>query len=151
MNRLTCARVELNNPLPGPQSDLKQTSLRQIRLPGGPHWGAQCMWIQAITGPPRMEFIGKGLSPSGCLRSLGMGAGRSQTTWRCCSSLNWRRACHPGGHYSDFYPDVLSLCRILPMSIFRSSHSSGLILGLRPANVRRRYFVTTSLIGWEQT
>ena len=27
----------------------------------------------------------------------------------------------------------------------------GLILGLRPANERRRYFVTTSLIGWAQT
>ena len=28
---------------------------------------------------------------------------------------------------------------------------SGLILGLRPANERRRYFVTASLIGWAQT
>ena len=27
---------------------------------------------------------------------------------------------------------------------------SGLILGLRPTNERRRYFVTTSLIGWAQ-
>ena len=27
---------------------------------------------------------------------------------------------------------------------------TGLILGLRPANERRRYFVTTSLIGWVQ-
>ena len=27
---------------------------------------------------------------------------------------------------------------------------SGLVLGLRPANERRRYFVTTSLIGWVQ-
>ena len=27
---------------------------------------------------------------------------------------------------------------------------SGLILGLRPANEGRRYFVTTSLIGWAQ-
>ena len=27
---------------------------------------------------------------------------------------------------------------------------SGLILGLRPANERRRYFVMTSLIGWVQ-
>ena len=26
-----------------------------------------------------------------------------------------------------------------------------MILGLRPANERRRYFVTTSLIGWAQT
>ena len=30
-------------------------------------------------------------------------------------------------------------------------HISGLILGLRPANERRRYFVTTSLIDWAQT
>ena len=28
---------------------------------------------------------------------------------------------------------------------------TGLILGLRPANERRRYFVTASLIGWAQT
>ena len=28
--------------------------------------------------------------------------------------------------------------------------NSGIILGLRPANERRRYFVTTSLIGWAQ-
>ena len=28
---------------------------------------------------------------------------------------------------------------------------TGLIRGLRPANERRRYFVTTSLIGWAQT
>ena len=29
--------------------------------------------------------------------------------------------------------------------------NTGLILGLRPATGRRRYFVTTSLIGWAQT
>ena len=29
-------------------------------------------------------------------------------------------------------------------------HYTGLILGLRLANERRRYFVTTSLIGWAQ-
>ena len=28
---------------------------------------------------------------------------------------------------------------------------TGLILGLRPANERRRYFVTASLIDWAQT
>ena len=32
-----------------------------------------------------------------------------------------------------------------------SEYSSGLILGLRPANERRRYFVTTSHIDWAQT
>ena len=30
-------------------------------------------------------------------------------------------------------------------------HQAGLILGLRPANERRRYKVTPSLIGWAQT
>ena len=29
-------------------------------------------------------------------------------------------------------------------------HDTELILGLVPANERRRYFVTTSLIGWAQ-
>ena len=28
------------------------------------------------------------------------------------------------------------------------AHTAGMILGLRPANERRRYFVKTSLIGW---
>ena len=32
-----------------------------------------------------------------------------------------------------------------------SCMNSGLILGLRPANERRRYKVTPSLIGWAQT
>ena len=32
----------------------------------------------------------------------------------------------------------------------RPCHNSGLILGLFLANERRRYFVTTSLIGWVQ-
>ena len=32
-----------------------------------------------------------------------------------------------------------------------SVQQSVLILGLRPANERRLYFVTTSLIGWAQT
>ena len=31
-----------------------------------------------------------------------------------------------------------------------SEHRAGLILGLHPANERRRYFVTTYLIGWVQ-
>ena len=31
-----------------------------------------------------------------------------------------------------------------------NNNDSELILGLRPTNERRRYFVTTSLIGWAQ-
>ena len=35
--------------------------------------------------------------------------------------------------------------------MIRVHNKPGLILGLRPANERQRYFVTTSLIGWAQT
>ena len=35
--------------------------------------------------------------------------------------------------------------------VFAYVYNPGLILGLRPANERRRYKVTTSLIGWAQT
>ena len=48
------------------------------------------------------------------------------------SPLRTYRACYLGSQYGDNYP------------------RSGLILGLRPANERRRYFVTTSIIGWAQ-
>ena len=32
--------------------------------------------------------------------------------------------------------------------VIQISYDTGLILGLRPADERQRYFVTTSLIGW---
>ena len=39
----------------------------------------------------------------------------------------------------------------LPNLIYhRPTHITGMIMGLHPANERRRYFVTTSLIGWTQ-
>ena len=41
-------------------------------------------------------------------------------------------------------------CRKLLVVWVTSHVGTGLILGLRPANERRRYFVTTSLIGWAQ-
>ena len=42
--------------------------------------------------------------------------------------------------------------QMVPVDIRRFQCSiAGLILGLRPANERRRYFVTPSLIGWAQT
>ena len=37
-----------------------------------------------------------------------------------------------------------------PMTIQFTDTYTGLILGLHPANERRRYFVTASLIGWAQ-
>ena len=46
--------------------------------------------------------------------------------------------------------DILKQCvPVDPANAF--GHGWHLILGLRPANERRRYFVTTSLIGWVQT
>ena len=39
---------------------------------------------------------------------------------------------------------------LYPGKLFNLHSYTGLILGLRPANERRRYFVTTSLIGWLQ-
>ena len=42
--------------------------------------------------------------------------------------------------FSDRYRNLSSISIAIP----------GLILGLRPTNERRRYFVTTSLIGWAQ-
>ena len=71
----------------------------------------------------------------------------------------------PGRHYQCFYSGDLSLCRVtaanLPcwgcsnLTIFWTCRKyllvlAGLILDLHPANKRRRYFVTTCLIGWVQ-
>ena len=52
--------------------------------------------------------------------------------------------------------DNMPILIYLPLThsiILSESHAahSGLILGLRPANERRRYKVTTSHIGWAQT
>ena len=42
------------------------------------------------------------------------------------------------------------LVEAVACDIFSFKVSTGLILGLHPANERWRYFVTTSLIGWVQ-
>ena len=51
--------------------------------------------------------------------------------------------------YTSTEPRIMTgrTARVLPQVMI---HITGLILGLRPANERRRYFVTTSLIGWAQ-
>ena len=65
-----------------------------------------------------------------------------------------------GGH--QFVMNTASHINTLPRNCAMVCQSSsvlgmdkwlhpGLILDLRPANERRRYFVTTSLIGWAQT
>ena len=53
-----------------------------------------------------------------------------------------------GGHLVRTRPQLCGFLHI-PANV-RIFFFSGMILGLRPANERRRYFVTTSLIGWEQ-
>ena len=40
--------------------------------------------------------------------------------------------------------------RVMPASQINKMYTTGLILRLCQANERRRYFVTTSLIGWAQ-
>ena len=40
---------------------------------------------------------------------------------------------------------------VIMLADTRASDGAGLILGLRPAKERLRYFVTTSLVGWVQT
>ena len=58
---------------------------------------------------------------------------------------------------SSFDTGEVLLCFVLSWSYYQLSVDSGdifrdaeLNLSLRPANERRRYFVTTSLIGWVQ-
>ena len=52
------------------------------------------------------------------------------------------------------YPIIDSWLKLTPINIshyWLSFADTGLIIGLRPSNERRRYFVKTSLIGWAQT
>ena len=48
----------------------------------------------------------------------------------------------------DILMDVKALSQFW---VKNGTKKPGLILDLRPANERRRYFVTPSLIGWAQT
>ena len=50
----------------------------------------------------------------------------------------------------DMAPRLLH-CASCQIKVFKVCGIAALIQGLRPANERRRYFVTTSLIGWAQT
>ena len=76
------------------------------------------------------------------------------------------RACHSGGHCWDYTSSTLSFGQSLQL-IWRWDRSrwnlrtcdlgmicrltAGTILWMRPANERRRYNVTSSLIGWAHT
>ena len=44
----------------------------------------------------------------------------------------------------------VKMCQWVSIKEMYFSMLTGLILGLRPENERRHYFVTTSLIGWAQ-
>ena len=52
--------------------------------------------------------------------------------------------------YNHPDPNAGHLARSTSVSSSYMDGKSGLSQGLRPANERRRYFVTTSLIGWVQ-
>ena len=51
---------------------------------------------------------------------------------------------------SPHYDDIIMHYDIINQNRAGDGMSTGLSLGLRPANERHRYFVTTSLIGWAQ-
>ena len=68
-----------------------------------------------------------------------------------------KRSQRPRGTEGNFpavitWYGYLSGVQVHPGAInpFQLTHMAGLIRGLRPASERRRYFVTTSLIGWAQ-
>ena len=59
---------------------------------------------------------------------------------------------YEGGEEVALLDDAVIFLMLLkqPPPLITAHPITGLILGLRPANERRRYFVTTSLIGWAQ-
>ena len=54
-------------------------------------------------------------------------------------------------HLHDIKPLLEPMLAYHELNMYDEKYSTGLILGLRPANEIRRYFVTASLIGWTQT
>ena len=61
---------------------------------------------------------------------------------------SWRSFTH---NLSDFVIDTGAILRLGLCQWGNPGRYTGLILRLRPANGRRRYFVTTPLIDWAQT
>ena len=56
--------------------------------------------------------------------------------------------------YDKLWPEItltVNALQQLNLKVIIIQQTTGLILGLRPANERRRYKVTPSLIGWAQT
>ena len=68
-------------------------------------------------------------------------------------SRGWSRSCFTSQHViskylSHNYPSHVTFSVVACLCLL---HYTGLVLGLRPANERRCYKVTPSLIGWSQT
>ena len=59
-----------------------------------------------------------------------------------------RIADFPAADYEEFISMLNRLKHVKLLFYFRDQSTSGISLGVRPANARRRYIVTTSLIGW---
>ena len=59
----------------------------------------------------------------------------------------WFNSCQECNYQSFVDAAIINKLVVCALSI----HVEAMILGLCPANERRRYFVTTSLIGWEQS
>ena len=56
----------------------------------------------------------------------------------------------PGFGLGDEIDNKSPLVQVNVWQLFNAPQMTGLILGLRSANERRRYFVKTSVIGWVQ-
>ena len=67
---------------------------------------------------------------------------QSQPIW---DQPTTKGCCPPIGSHVSHPTDISTATRLV------INHNTGPILGLRPANERRCYIVTTSLIGWPQT
>ena len=107
--------------------------------------------IFRVTGPLCGEVTGEFPSQRPVTRSFDVFFDLSWITgW-----VNNREAGDLRRHRAHY--DVIAMSRFAPSQWETvllcndvSLIGAGLILGLRPANERRRYFVTTSLIGWAQ-
>ena len=80
----------------------------------------------------------------------------ADTDFLACLLICWRLSLLPASqklglkslvNQHEFQHEIYLPRKAPAEVIFRKP---GLILGLRPANERRRYFVTASLIGWAQ-
>ena len=77
---------------------------------------------------------------------------RFEASWRSCDAItmvDYDKTLRPR-LFQRTCSNAQTECH-MEVRVNSALYSAGLILGLRPANERRRYLVTTSLIGWTQT